>query len=520
MRKLLIIITIAFAVLCCTDKEREGIMRRKLLEAKAHNEDFRPFTTDSTMKEVVKYYDRHGSPNDRMTAYYLLGCVYRDLGDVPRALQCYNDAVGCADTTSADCDYAIMSRIYGQMAVLFSDNEIPQSAVSSLQNVIRYGTLADDTLIVLQAMENMANAYYHQNEFDSVVAIRERVSARYARYGYTEFAALALGPAIHILIEKGEYEKAGKYIDVYERESGVFDSCGNIGQGREIYNAFKGNYYLGINEYDSAEACFRKCISQDNSMESRAASFDGLHSLYIKKNEIDSVAKYAELSAVTNDSIYSGIVSNSSKIIKDLSASNTEKDRQLMEVDKNRWPVIFIMAVFAIVVAAFIFRWINHDKKCSKGTEDDNKDIIISGAESEESGNGEQSRYVKCPEKTVSEKAEIEKALCSSEIYVKFKNLSADMTVPSNEDWAEMLKFVDKTIPDFHKTVNNVQKPLRIEEYYICILVRLHFSPYEQCRLIGKSSSYISMTRARLLKKIFGMDGKTKEFDKLICDIY
>ena len=76
-------------------------------------------------------------------------------------------------------------------------------------------------------------------------------------------------------------------------------------------------------------------------MESRAASFDGLHSLYIKKNEIDSVAKYAELSAVTNDSIYSGIVSNSSKIIKDLSDSNTEKDRQLMEADKNRWPAIF-----------------------------------------------------------------------------------------------------------------------------------------------------------------------------------
>ena len=499
MRKLLTIITIAFAVLCCTDKDREAAMRRKLLEAKAQNEDFRPFTTDSTMKEVVKYYDRHGSPNDRMTAHYLLGCVYRDLGDVPRALQCYNDAVGCADTTRADCDYATMSRIYGQMAVLFSDNEIPQSAVSSLQNVIRYGTLADDTLIVLQAMENTANAYYHLNEFDSVVAIRERVSARYARYGYTEFAALALGPAIHILIEKGEYEKAGKYIDVYERESGVFDSCGNIGQDREIYNAFKGNYYLGINEYDSAEACFRKCISQDNSMESRAASFDGLHSLYVKKNEIDSVAKYAELSAVTNDSIYSGIVSNSSKIIKDLSASNTEKDRQLMEADKNRWPAIFIMAVFAIVVAAFIFRWINHDKKCSKGTEDDSKE---------------------CPEKTASEKAEIEKALCSSEIYVKFKSLSADMTVPSNEDWAEMQKFVDKTIPDFHKTVNNVQKPLRIEEYHICMLVRLHFSPYEQCRLIGKSSSYISMTRARLLKKIFGMDGKTKEFDKLICDIY
>ena len=31
------------------------------------------------MKEVVDYYDRHGSANERMLANYVLGCVYRDM---------------------------------------------------------------------------------------------------------------------------------------------------------------------------------------------------------------------------------------------------------------------------------------------------------------------------------------------------------------------------------------------------------------------------------------------------------
>lgn len=72
MRQLLIVM-VAFLVTCCTDKKQEELMRRYLLEAKAQNENFQPFTTDSIMKEVVAYTDRHGSPNDRMTAHYDYG---------------------------------------------------------------------------------------------------------------------------------------------------------------------------------------------------------------------------------------------------------------------------------------------------------------------------------------------------------------------------------------------------------------------------------------------------------------
>ena len=136
MKHTLIVMAVWLLAACCTDKKQEEIMRRRMLEAKVQNENCLPFTTDSIMKKAAGYYDRHGSDNERMMAHYLLGCTYRDLGDAPRALQCYNDSVSRADTTSPDCDYTTMSRIYGQMAVMFSDNEIPQNAISSLKNGI------------------------------------------------------------------------------------------------------------------------------------------------------------------------------------------------------------------------------------------------------------------------------------------------------------------------------------------------------------------------------------------------
>ena len=55
-----------------------------------------------------------------MPAYYLLGRAYHEHGEAPMALQCYHDAIDCADTTAADCDYA-------QLATFTTDGGVKRS---------------------------------------------------------------------------------------------------------------------------------------------------------------------------------------------------------------------------------------------------------------------------------------------------------------------------------------------------------------------------------------------------------
>ena len=74
-------------------------MRYDLLHLKAKNKAFVPLTSDSVARNLVDYYDTWGNDNERMTAHYLFGCVYRDKGDSPQAIDCYLDAVAQADTT-------------------------------------------------------------------------------------------------------------------------------------------------------------------------------------------------------------------------------------------------------------------------------------------------------------------------------------------------------------------------------------------------------------------------------------
>ncbi len=66
---------------------RSQQMRHALLTARAQNKAFVDFTTDSVLLVLTDYYDRHGTPNEQMEAHYLLGCVYRDLGEAPRAIE-------------------------------------------------------------------------------------------------------------------------------------------------------------------------------------------------------------------------------------------------------------------------------------------------------------------------------------------------------------------------------------------------------------------------------------------------
>ena len=119
-------------------------MRYELLRHKAMNKACITFTSDSVMKEVVDYYENYGSANQRMLANYVLGCVYRDMHEVPLALEYYNKATEQADTTSKDCDYATLFRVYSQMGIL--------SRQKSLLSLLRWRSMMEIPTILMQSL--------------------------------------------------------------------------------------------------------------------------------------------------------------------------------------------------------------------------------------------------------------------------------------------------------------------------------------------------------------------------------
>ena len=87
-------------------------MQYLLQRTNAQNKTNVKFTSDSIAKELASHFDSHGTTNEQVLAHYLLGRAYSDMEEAPTALQAYYDAIGCADTTKADCDFVTLKGIY------------------------------------------------------------------------------------------------------------------------------------------------------------------------------------------------------------------------------------------------------------------------------------------------------------------------------------------------------------------------------------------------------------------------
>ena len=274
-------------------------MRYQLLLADALNKTYRPMPSDTVMKEVVDYYDRHGNANERMRAHYLLGCVYRDMGEAPMALECYQQATEQADTTSADCDLYNLYAVYGQMANLYHKQYLPEYESQAFRQCEQIAWKDRDTLSALKAIELQISPSYLLGDTDKVLQLTHEVSNLYLQYGYKEHAAATYPVAIYIHIIRGEIHEAKRLMDIFETESGLFDKNGNIISGREHYYYSRGLYHIKQNELDKAEDYFRKLYLSGDEDGSR-----GILMISRLRANNDSVVKYSFLYEEALDSLH------------------------------------------------------------------------------------------------------------------------------------------------------------------------------------------------------------------------
>ena len=306
MKNLVIVFAVLMTLVCCTTEADRNRMSALLDRADSMNSAYIPLTDgmDSLLLEATRFYDRHGTADQQMRAHYLLGCAYRDMGEAPAALQSYQDAIDRADTLSTDCSYAQLARIYAQMAQIFYEQGLYRQELVHIDLSVKCALKGKDTLAALMSYEQESQVYRNLNMPDSLLYICEHASQLYRKHGYPYYAARALFGTFSTLVHRKEYEKVRKYIQMYESESELFDSLGNIQKGREIYYHIKGLFFLHTNVLDSAEYYFRKELRDGKDFNNQNAGAKGLTELYQRLHQQDSAAKYSLYAYDMNDSMY------------------------------------------------------------------------------------------------------------------------------------------------------------------------------------------------------------------------
>lgn len=301
--RLTLIAFLSVLLLTACNGGQQKRMEAELLHARKMNKEYVNFTTDSVMKEVVSWYDRHGTPNERMEAHYLLGCTYRDLGEAPRAVDCYLDAAACADTTAADCDFYTMGCVYAQMADLYHKQFLLSYVVDAEKKATHSFYLAKDTAKALFEQKMTAGAYILLNKRDSAEITLNAVMHSYREKGSEQEALQASTMLMHLLIDSPERQaELKRLIDIYEAKCELFDKNHELPPHARLFNYYKGKYYENIGLLDSAVYYYRNIYSPRMASADRIPLYRGLFSIFAKKGDADSLAKYAQLYCDVNDS--------------------------------------------------------------------------------------------------------------------------------------------------------------------------------------------------------------------------
>ncbi|MEE1145706.1 MAG: hypothetical protein UHS32_02895 [Bacteroidaceae bacterium] len=498
-------------------------MRHLLLRTQAQRHAGIGFTSDSISNLLVSYYNAHGTPNERMTAHYLKGCSYLELGDEPATLRCFNEAVGTADTSALDCNYAQMGDIYGQIARIYNNHAMPDSALRAYGLAEHYARKANDTINVITIWGNKSNVLIDLGRISEALELREKAAERFKAMGYSKKAARVKGLCIKWYIQQGELDKAKAAMDEYEAISGYSRIKDETKSGWESYFHIKGTYYLETGKLDSANYYFKKLkLASDTLFNIQTAQkLQNAQSMYNYMRHQEAAHRKELESKNVQLRLYRGIAfillfaAVMSVFVLLLRRRIRRNERQLVVVRRENSRLNVLIG--------------NNNRKLDElnGLIEEKISIITALNDQLNQQAIDLNSYHKQAEtiQQLNERiAHYETEMMNQvtanlmnrlaeepALMVVFQKLKARKEYLTKSEWTELYSTAEKYFPALCNIKTNPK--VSVSEYQICVLTKLGLRINDIIYLTQISASNISNMRSRMLSKLFGEEGGAKDFD-------
>lgn len=507
-------------------------MRLQLIRAQAQNKAIINFTTDSLVLQLAEYYENHGTPNDRMKAYYMVGCAYRDLEDAPTALKYCRMAVEQADTTSSDCDLKTLSRIHGQMELLYL--QVAAFDLGKKENMMaeRLSWQARDTLSALVFIASRASILLTENKSESASSLYDSIANFEQTYHIALPEEYTYPQRIGIELERNNITKAALLLQRYECISGISPTCSaeDIFDGR--YHNLKADYYRKIGKIDSAIYQSRRLLERSDILDAKETAYKDLLESYSLRHNSDSMAKYAVLYCSANDS--TTMQRSSEHVVRMQAIYNytrvQDKAAELEQETAKMRVIIFVCITFVLFVGYVAYSRYKHraeqerhklmkahreymqlwERLDEKGHELDElqKDAVNYQQKLE----GEILELQRSITRYRAEAPDISKWDEEHAIYdnASVRHLHAMAARGESATYREIESIADiirAEFPTYYARISSSQPPLLQREIQVCVLMRMHFLASEIGTLLGVSAQTITNTKSSINKKLFNTSG-------------
>ncbi|MDR1623984.1 MAG: hypothetical protein LBS04_03325, partial [Tannerellaceae bacterium] len=515
------------------NEPQETRMYYGMLITKARDKLYIEHTSDSLMKEVVRFYESYGNADKLMEARYYLGSVYRDMKDAPRAITAFLRAAGAEKNSRR---YDILGRIYEQIGTLFAYQSLYEDAMKSYRNAYACYLMQEEEAGLVYSLRNQGRMHENLERPDSV------------EYYYRAAYEKALETGDRQIVDDISVEFGMVYLNSGKLDSAkiIFSRVTDL-KDDAIYLNGLGTICLLTSQPDSARFYFLQALQEQRPSQSiymKSAVNRALSTLEAEKGNYYSAFNYARKSLEMGDSIKKITRTEAiGKINALYNYRHTEKqNRRLVKENKAKNRQLIGAAIIMAAIIYSCFRYAKKQKRIVREHEKRLADLKneqyrnsqayvlenekeISKLELRQQTGGDEDKLtpqiellkVTNQEIQIAQKRKkiLELVLKESDIYQLFHQAPYrhDISV-TVANWAKLQEIIDETYDGFTRRLYALCPKISEHELHICFLIKIDIQVKDIAKLLNRSASAISNSRVRLYKKIYREEGNPEMLDK------
>lgn len=511
-------------------------MKYEFLYVKAKAKNYESIAHDSVIVDLADYYHNKGNNKEKMEAYYILGIYYKQKGDAPRALASFSKSLQYADSTRNVRD---MMLVHGMLQEVYEEGGLYTDARREMKLAANYGLKCKDTLAALIYKEFEPWYYLQIRDFDSVEIAANRIYKRSTQVKYGRPNTLVLSYSVLSQLEKKNWKKAKRYMDIYERN--FADPTVNTKGRSAILYDYKAKYYAGIGKLDSA-LHFIHLQQRNRCLNNSEQVFRNYMNVYCAMGKVDSVIKYANLFCQCNDSAKANLYAERVTQIKsmyDYTQQQEEAFRQRSKSHRLMTALMLVASLGVIVVLSLVMLISRNRRRHAEAMRIEHNQYARLSARYEMVLEQQNMLMLKESEKskmydllqqeleglrqnmaTVSATRNKEsQKMMEAAAVERLGELIAVGGHPSDEEWKELSKVFEEYDNGFSKWLADQSGKLNRREMRLCMLSRLHFQPSEAAVLLVTTRQNVTNMRSRMMPKVFGEEGSAADFGLRIAGI-
>lgn len=522
------------------DEPEETRMYHRLLTLAAEDKLYVPHTSDSLIREIVRYYEGYGDSDKLMMAYYYQGSVWRDMNDAPRAIDCYHRALEAGRHTR--CSDLLIS-IYSQLGTLLAYQGVYDESLQATRTALALCRQYRDTLSSPFFLRNIGRIWgIHWHNTDSMFYYYRAALSQALHNPFTaKVISIELGGVYYDL---GKMDTAKVRLLKYQDEEDDLDG---------IVSMTLGCIYSRGGQRDSARAYFSRALPYAG-LRQQVTLHEELARLDYAEGRYAEAFSHASQSMALRDSITS--LTETEEVAKINALYNyhrtEEMNRQLEQRNRRQRGWLYGIVSAALLAACATAVWLRQKKHEAALQRQKIRNLEAEQYRRSEAYRAESRRQL----------AELEAQLCKAEkdkdtarrelletrhvllelsaakdrieqqergllvsqlhrssVYAFFHKAAHEEVRITAENWQELRAAIDAAYDDFTGRLYSLCPNLSEMELHICWLIKIQLSPKDMAQVVGRSQSAVSMARTRLYKKIHQKEGTTSDFDKFIADL-